>query len=258
MSEKDLAEQEAEMLHEQARLEGEEAKLVEAHRADVVGKAHRELLDFNDQKISAQRVAIEAERASDNARLAAVLGKEARQEATEKAARAAMQEETKLFADHMLAQKREIANFEKEQDEVRQRELNKAWDKRLEVWGAEQDARERLMAQVLDERKIQTLTKLDRAHIEKEKSADARRVLEAELARINQMQASKLQQAADTRMQHRALLETQIKEKQFQKAATDFNKVQERQASQRAEAQYQEMLQSQLSKTQSQMSKYTR
>ena len=30
-----------------------------------------------------------------------------------------------LFADHMLAQKREIAKFEKEQDEVRQKELNK-------------------------------------------------------------------------------------------------------------------------------------
>jgi len=214
--------------------------------------------DFNEQKISAQRVAIEAERTSDNARLQAVLDREAAEESKEAAARKAMQEETKLFADHILAQKREIAKFEKEQDEVRQKELNKAWDKRLEVWGAEQEARERLMAQVLDERKIQILTKLDRAHIEKEKSAENRRVLEAELARINQMQADKLEAAHATRMQHRTLLENQIKEKQFQKAATDFNKVQERQASQRAEAQYQEMLQAQLSKTQAQMSKYTR
>merc|ERR1740133_206123 len=171
VAENSLSCSEAEMLREQARLENDEAKLVEEHRAHVVGKAHRELMDFNEQKISAQRIAIEAERTSDNARLSAVLTKEASEGHKEAAARKAMQEETKLFADHMLAQKREIAKFEKEQDGVRQGELNKAWDKRLEVWGAEQEARERLMAQVLDERRVQILTKLDRAVIDKQRSA---------------------------------------------------------------------------------------
>ena len=57
-------------------------------------------------------------------------------------------------------------------------------------------------------------------------------------------------------MEHRALLEHQIKEKAYKKAAADFNKVQEKSAAERAEAQYQAMLSSQLARTQEQMSKY--
>lgn len=66
-----------------------------------------------------------------------------------------MQAETRLFAEHMIAQKREVLLQEGVADEARQQAQDEAWSKRLAVWGAEQEAREMLMAQVLDERRIQ-------------------------------------------------------------------------------------------------------
>ena len=255
--EKDLAEQEAQMMKEQALIEEEESRNVEAHRAAFVASAHRELVDFNEQKIAAVRSAAATEKAADSARLNAALEREAALEAKEAAARRAMQDETKLFGAHMLAQKRQIAAREKEQDELQQKELDKAWDKRLAVWGAEQEARERLMAQVLDERRIQVLTKVDQVRVERQKMADARVKLEAEMGRINEIQAAKDRDAHATRMHHRQLLETQMKEKAFAKAAAEHNKAQEKLMAERAEAQYQTMLNAQLSKTQSQMQKFT-
>merc|ERR1712060_647316 len=168
------------------------------------------------------------------------------------------QAETKLFADHMLAQKREAERFEAQQEEIRKRELDKAWDKRLTVWGQEQEARERLMAQVLDERSLQVMTKLEQEKINKEKNAADRDTLEKELLRINSLESKKMDDARQTRYEHRALLEQQIREKAFKKAADDFNKVQERSAAERAESHYQSMLNDQLSKTQMQMAKYDR
>ena len=125
----------------------------------------------------------------------------------ETAAKQAMQAETRLFAEHMLKQKREADMQEKLQEEIRAKELDKAWDKRLTVWDQEQEARERLMAQVLDERRLQVMTKLESEQFEKKKSAADRRTLEVELDRVNRMEGAKVQAAAQTRMDHRALLE---------------------------------------------------
>lgn len=84
----------------------------------------------------------------------------------------------------------------------------------------------------------------------------SRHKLHDELACINNLEASKLQASAATRVEHRSLLEHQIKEKAYKKAAADFNKVQEKAAAERAEAQYQATLNSQLSRTMAQMAKY--
>ena len=50
---------------------------------------------------------------------------------------------------------------------ARKAELDKAWDKRLAVWSKEQEAREALMAQVLNERKGQVEVKLQNVIIDK-------------------------------------------------------------------------------------------
>jgi len=124
------------------------------------------------------------------------------------------------------------------------------------VWGREQEARENLMAQVLDERRVQVATKLKQVRIDKQKQADARMRLEAELAAVNRIEADKAAESAGTRMAHRALLENQIKEKAFKRGAADYNKAQERLTAERAEAAYQMMLTDQMGKTAMTMSKY--
>merc|ERR1719174_1384340 len=124
-------------------------------------KANTELHQFNKNKRELLANAVAAERKADADRLQAQLALEAHENEREAAARASMQHETRRFAEHMLMQKREIAAREEEQEAARKIELDKAWDKRLAVWGKEQEARENLMAQVLDERKQQVAVKLD-------------------------------------------------------------------------------------------------
>lgn len=73
---------------------------------------------------------------------------------------------------------------------------------------------------------------------------------------VNQMEAAKDAEQKDVRMSHRALLENQIKDKAFKRAAGEFNKAQERMAAERAEAAYQMMLNDQMAKTTSTMRKF--
>ena len=70
------------------------------------------------------------------------------------------------------------------------------------------------------------------------------------------MEANKLEQGREVRVEHRSLLENQMKQKAFERAASQFNKSQERMAAERAEAAYQAMLADQMGKTTASMDKY--
>lgn len=255
--ERKMGSDEAALLRKQWELEREEAKRVESMRHKVLVDAQNELHQFNKHKRAELTRSVAEERATDLARLNAQLAREQAEEDREAATRAAMQEETKKFTESMMAQKRKIADKEAEMEELRKAELDKAWDKRLQVWGAEQEAREKLMAQVLNERKMQVVTKLEQEKIDKITEAEARVKLDEELARINAIENEKLIEARSVRMQHRALLENQMKSKAFARTAAQFNKTQERMAAERAEAQYQAMLADQMSKTSAQVSKFS-
>jgi len=255
-NETELAAVEASQLQKQWDYEKEEAKKVEGLRHEVLMQAHDELHEFNKLKKDALATAVTAERQADRQRLEAQLALEAHEEEREAAARASMQHETRRFAEHMMAQKREIARREDEQEAARKVELDKAWDKRLAVWGKEQHARENLMAQVLDERKQQVEMKLQSVRVDKQNQADARHRLEHELVKVNTLEKAKLDEAQYIRNTHRALLEGQVKEKAFKRAAAEFNKNQEKMAADRAEAAYQMMLHDQMAKTTTTMQKF--
>ena len=111
---------------------------------------------------------------------------------------------------------------------------------------------------LLEERKQQVATKLEQAKIDKEKQALARHRLEAELAKVNALETAKLDEAKQTRMYHRAILENQIKDKAFKKAAAEFNKAQERTTAERAEAAYMMMLNDQMAKTTTTMQRFAK
>jgi len=257
-TEKDMATDEAAMMREQWEAEREEAKKVEGMRHQVLMQANADLHAFNKQKRDQLAASVASERQADAERLQAQLALEAHEAEREAAARASMQHETRRFAEHMMMQKRAIAAREGEQEVARKAELDKAWDKRLAVWGKEQEARENLMAQVLDERKQQVEVKLRAVQVDKQNQAEARRRLNDELAAVNHIEKSKLEEAASVRMTHRALLENQIKEKAFQRAAGEFNKAQERMTAERAEAAYQMMLNDQMTKTTTAMQKFAK
>jgi len=255
-TEKDMAGAEAALLRQQWVAEREEAKKVEMMRHQVLANANDELHSFNKHKRTLLAESVAAERKADAERLEAQLALEAHENEREAAARASMQHETRRFAEHMMMQKRQIAQHEEEQEVARKVELDKAWDKRLAVWGKEQEARENLMNQVLMERKSQVDVKLAAVRVDKQNQAEARHRLEAELAAVNTIEKSKLDEAASIRMTHRSLLENQIKEKAFKRAAGEFNKAQERMTAERAEAAYQMMLNDQMAKTSTTMNHF--
>jgi len=254
----ELATSEAALMRQQWEMEREEAQKVEMLRREVLDAAQQELHQFNKHKRNQLAASVAEEREEDLRRLTAQLEMEKADEQREAMAREAMQKETRLFAEHMLAQKRFIASREAEIDAAQKAELDKAWEKRLTVWGKEQEAREKLMAQVLHERKIQVQKKVEAEKVDLAKQAAARVRLEQELERVNAIEANKLEQGRQVRMEHRSLLENQMKEKAFKKAAAQFNKAQERSAAERAEAAYQSMLHDQMAKTSASMEKYAK
>jgi len=255
--ERRLAMEEAALMQESWQMEHEEERRVAAARQAVIDSAQKELNGFNKQRKTALANAIDQERKEDAERLAAVLAKEKAEDEREARAHASMQEETRKFGAAMMAQKRAIASAEGEMEAARKQELNKAWDKRLAVWQKEQEARENLLAQVLAERRDQVQWKLKQVKIDKEKAAAARAKLELELSKVNQIEKHKTEEAHQTRMMHRAILENQIKAKAFDRAAGMFNKAQERSMAERAEAAYQMMLNDQMAKTSMTMNKFS-
>ena len=257
-SEKTLAQQESELLKEQWDLERAEARRVEEIRQDMILRAQDELDEFNKHKRAQLARAVAAEKSEDAARLKAVLDHEAKMDASEHESKQKMQEETRAFGAAMIAQKRALASYEGEMERLREEQQAKEWEKRLTVWRQEQDARERLMAQVLDERAIQVEEKLKLTKVKKVKEAEARVELETELERINALEDAKVAEGKHVLLQHRDLLKNQIDQKRFEGAASQFNKKQEKMMAERAEAQYQAMLDDQMFKVKSQMEKFSK
>ena len=68
-------------------------------------------------------------------------------------------------------------------DELRGAEFEKAWNKRTEVWAREQDARERLMGHVMEERRRQIEDKMARSEAESMEEAQERQRLMEDIAR---------------------------------------------------------------------------
>ena len=115
----------------------------------MLQKAHDELHQFNQHKRAQLAAAVKHEKEGDIERLNAVLRKEREEDEKEARCRAAQADLTRSFAAQMIAQKQVLASYEAEQEEIRKQQLAKAWDKRLAEWGREQEAREKLMAQVM-------------------------------------------------------------------------------------------------------------
>jgi len=113
-------------------------------------------------------------------------------------------------------------------------------------------------AGVLDERAIQVEEKLKLTKLKKVKEAEARVELETELERINALEDAKVAEGKHVLLQHRDLLKNQIDQKRFEGAASQFNKKQEKMMAERAEAQYQAMLDDQMFKVKSQMEKFSK
>merc|ERR1711907_648472 len=106
-NERELAAEEAAVLKDQWSHEEEEAKRVEAIRREMTTKAHQELLEYNQHKLSEIERLKSEEQVADSAELNYQLQKERDAVGREQAARNAMAAETRMFAEHVRAQKQQ-------------------------------------------------------------------------------------------------------------------------------------------------------
>ena len=154
----------------------------------------------------------------------------------ELAAKKVMRSDTRRFAEHMMAQKREGLSRDHDHEAAREAEMDKAWDQRLAEHSEEQRARERLMAQVSEERESQVMVRLRETKAAKALEAERRRTLESELERLDAMHSQQLAHVRKAKIEHRALLEQQIEERRLNRhAAAEHDKLQERVLVERAQ-----------------------
>eukprot|EP01043_Picozoa_sp_COSAG02_P059404 COSAG02_NODE_7567_length_2958_cov_2.231200_2_plen_451_part_00 len=252
-------EEDAKILEEEAMLqkelwelanEEERRKAVEAAEAAFV--RNQELQRFNVEKLKEREEALRIERELDLAFLDAVLTKEAAQEAAEQAKKAAYAEAAAQYRKHLIALMRKEADDNAVLDQMRADEFEKAWGKRVEVWAREQEARERLMAHVMEERRRQIDEKYARLEREKEEEmADRQRLLE-DLERGYGLDVAHIERRKLFQEENDRIIKAQVREKEMRKERETLMEQRELRALQIAEQQYQQRLAAEKHRMQSQ------
>merc|ERR1712070_1263498 len=102
-------------------------------------------------------------------------------------------------------------------EQLRNEELEKAWEKRTAVWAREQEARERLMAHVMEERRRQIEEKQMRLEQEKqEELADRMRLVE-DIERGAGLDQAHIARRALLAEETERILKAQVRDKEMRK-----------------------------------------
>jgi len=213
---------------------------------------NQELQRFNVEKLKEREEALRIERELDLAFLDAVLKKEAAQEASELAKKSAYAEAAAQYRKHLMALMVKEAHDNAVLDQMRADEFEKAWGKRVEVWAREQEARERLMAHVMEERRRQIDEKYGRLEREKEEEmADRQRLLE-DLERGAGLDVAHIERRKLFQEENDRIIKAQVREKQMRAERATLMEQRELRALQIAEQQYQQRLAAEKNRMQSQ------
>ena len=220
--------------------------------AEAQFKRSQELMLFNVEKLKERAEELRIERERDLDFLDMVLKKEAREEEMEAAKKEAYAEAAAQYRKHLVALMVKEANDDEYLDQLRAEEFEKAWGKRTEVWAREQEARERLMAHVMEERRRQIEEKQMRLEQEKqEELADRMRLVE-EIERgagLDQAHIARRQTLAE---ETERILKAQIRDKDMAKEREALMAMREQRALEIAERQYQQRLAAEKHRMQSQ------
>ena len=247
-----ILEQEAELQKELWMLANEEERRKAVEAAEAAFVRNQELQRFNVEKLKEREEALRIERELDLAFLDAVLTKEAAQEAMENAKKAAYAEAAAQYRKHLMALMVKEADDNAVLDQMRADEFEKAWGKRVEVWAREQDARERLMAHVMEERRRQIDEKYGRLEREKEEEMSDRQRLVEDLERGAGLDVAHIERRTLFQEENDRIIKAQVREKQMRAERATLMEQRERRALEIAEQQYQQRLAAEKNRMQSQ------
>jgi len=189
-----------------------------------------------------ERIAGE-ERAMDMAILEATLTREAAEDAADEEAKAAYAAEQQKFQASLAGQAQADQADEALLDRMREAQTEDEWEKKLVIWGAEQDARERLRSHVEEERAKQIQYKYDRAEREAQIDVVMKERLAKEAAYLAREQVAREKTMAEEGKKTAAVIREQIRLKEIRLARDAGLAAREKNATIHAERQYQARLQ---------------
>ena len=154
--------QEAELKKHEALLnrQAQETLKIEeerAHQEKLREQAamRKDLDDFNKKKLLMRQEEMRLSLESDLAFIAQLLEQENQDREEKSRKRAALRQEMLMYREHLMEEQEKEKHFQKQLEKMYEFEAEKAWKKRAETWIKEIRARDKLMKEVIETRKMQ-------------------------------------------------------------------------------------------------------
>lgn len=242
-----------EIKNEEVRLLNEKWKLEEEEEKRMLQKKHEQMLlirkqtdRFNAQKRLELERAMREERELDLQLLNDVLEREKQAEEAETMKKVQMREEAKQYQKWLLQQMQRDKEEEAVLDKLIQHYSEQQWQKRVDVWDREKRAREKLMQEVMDERKRQIQHRMDEAAKRREEAMEERERILQDIEQMYEEHKRDMQEQFDRQREQKSHIEQQIMEKKDREYQAQLELEEEYREQMRSEEQYMKMLQQDL------------
>ncbi|KAM3937562.1 cilia- and flagella-associated protein 53 [Leptodactylus fuscus] len=159
-----------------------------------------------------------------------------------------LQREQQIYRQYLAQQLEEEKRQEREMDKLIEAELEKSWAKRAEQLRLEKEARNRLMKDVMETRRLQIQEKLERNAKEQEELACDKELLEMAIAEHKQLEMERNARQLKSAKEYQQQLLSQVAYQQLQRGAEKEEERREYEAGLQAEKSYQQKLRDILSR----------
>eukprot|EP00818_Percolomonas_sp_WS_P002080 CAMPEP_0117451162 /NCGR_PEP_ID=MMETSP0759-20121206/8861_1 /TAXON_ID=63605 /ORGANISM="Percolomonas cosmopolitus, Strain WS" /LENGTH=485 /DNA_ID=CAMNT_0005243745 /DNA_START=145 /DNA_END=1602 /DNA_ORIENTATION=- len=180
---KALEEEEARLMKEKWEIEDQEEQRAILRKKKEDEKLQEEVDRFNKRKQLIRQKEVEEERQLDLRMIQHVLEKEAQETAREREYKSELRRQAREYQALLLAQMQKEKEDESELERLRDEDAEKQYAKRQAQWDAEQRARDKLMQEVIEDRKRQNAYKLKKAQEDKTRAEAERAQLESAIDR---------------------------------------------------------------------------
>jgi hypothetical protein len=241
-----IKEEEARLLRERWDLQEREEERKQREKKTKILQSRQHADQYNRLNRELKFEEMKRDRDMDLKLLHSVLTKEKHENNRELQKKKDMREDAERYRNWLLEQQRR----EKQEDAEIERMINDdnelQWKKRVDKWKQEQEARDSLMNDVIQERKSQIQRKLENAQQRREQSLAERDELMKEIDRVSRLEkeAETAKRNARKDVQYEVL--NQVAENNYNKQMEQKSQVAEHRAQQYAEKMYQQRLEEEM------------
>ncbi|XP_066568300.1 cilia- and flagella-associated protein 53 [Amia ocellicauda] len=242
-----LKEEEAQLLREQREMLKLEEERERQHKLQSQQQTRR-LLDHS-LRLKMKRLTREQqeELALDMKIMEQLLSEEQDESQDRQHKKLQLREEQRRYREYLAQQLDEQKRQEAEMDQLMEAELNRSWAKRAEQWRLEKEARNRLMREVMDTRRLQMQAKLDENNQKQSQLAEEREQLAKAIEEHKALEEEKMSSKKKANQEYQGDLLAQVAYQQRLREAEKAEEWQEFEQGRTSEDKYQKKLQEVLS-----------